>query len=90
MTKEETLQVINEVIDESTKAMKKEAERLLEVQSWDFDTFGDRNTFARVVMEAIFEKEIKQYRANTTKADVSRKYRKLKPSLEYELSFIHV
>lgn len=85
MTKEETLQVINEIIDESTKAMKKEAERLLEAQSWDFNTFGDRNTFARVVMECIFEKEKKQYAAiNNTKA-----YKTLKANLAYELAFIH-
>lgn len=86
MTKEETLQVINEIIDESTKAMKKEAERLLEAQSWDFDTFGDRNTFARTAMECIFEKEKKQYEViNHTK-----NYRQLKANLDYELSFIHV
>ena len=86
MTKEETLQVINEIIDESTKAMKKEAEQLLKAQSWDFDTFGDRNTFARTVMEVIFEKEKRQYQAiNNTKA-----YKSLKANLDYELSFIHV
>lgn len=86
MTKEETLQAINEIIDESTKVMKKEAERLLEAQSWDFDTFGDRNTFARTAMECIFEKEKKQYAAiNNTK-----KYKQLKANLDYELSFIHV
>lgn len=89
MTKEETLAVINEIIDESTTCMKKEAEKLLDAQSWDFDTFGDRNTFARVVMEAIFEKEKKQYKVNAMKADVSRKYRSLKLQLEYELAFIH-
>ena len=86
MTKEETLQVINEIIDESTKAMKKEAERLLEAQSWDFDTFGDKNTFARTAIECIFEKEKEQYAViNHTK-----KYRQLKANLDYELSFIHV
>ena len=86
MTKEETLQVINEIIDESTKAMKKEAEQLLNAQSWDFDTFGDRNTFARTAMEVIFEKEKRQYQAiNNTRA-----YKTLKANLDYELSFIHV
>ena len=85
MTKEETLQVINEIIDESTKAMKKEAERLLEAQSWDFNTFGDRNTFARVVMECVFQKEKEQYAAiNNTKG-----YKQLKTNLAYELAFIH-
>lgn len=85
MTKEETLQVINEIITESTNAMRKEAEKLLNAQSWDFDTFGDRNTFARTAMEAIFEKEKEQYQAiNNTKA-----YKELKANLKYELGFIH-
>ena len=86
MTKEETLQVINEIITESTTAMRKEAEQVLNAQSWDFDTFGDRNTFARTVMEAVFDKEKKQYQAiNNTKA-----YKTLKANIEYELAFIHV
>ena len=86
MTKEETLQVINEIIDESAKYMKKEAEQLLNAQSWDFDAFGDRSTFARTAMEVIFDKEKKQYQAiNNTKA-----YKSLKANLDYELSFIHV
>ncbi len=86
MTKEETLRVINEIIDESTKSMREEAKRLLEAQSWDFDTFGDRNTFARTAMEVIFEKEKRQYQAiNNTRA-----YKTLKANLDYELSFIHV
>ena len=86
MTKEETLQVINEIIDESTKSMKKEAAELLNTREWDFNTFGDRNTFARTAMEAIFDKEKKQYQAiNNTKA-----YKSLKANLDYELSFIHV
>lgn len=85
MTKEETLQVINEIIDESTKAMKAEAKQLLDAQEWDFNTFNDRNTFARTAMEAIFDKEKKQYQAiNNTKA-----YKQLKANLEYELAFIH-
>lgn len=85
MTKEETLAVVNEIIDESTKAMKAEAEKLLNAQEWDFNTFGDRNTFARTVMETIFDKEKKQYAAiNNTRA-----YKALKANLAYELSFIH-
>ena len=66
MTKEETLQVINEIIDESTKAMKAEAKQLLDAQEWDFNTFNDRNTFARTAMEAIFDKEKKQYQKKMT------------------------
>lgn len=85
MTKEETLQVINEIIDESTKAMKREAEQLLNAQSWDFNLFGDRNTFARTAMECIFDKEKSQYQAiNNTK-----EYKQLKSNLAYELGFIH-
>ena len=86
MTKEETLEIINSIIDDSTKAMKAEAEKLLNAQSWDFDTFNDRNTFARAVMECIFDKEKAQYAAiNNTKA-----YKQLKANLAYELAFIHV
>lgn len=86
MTKQETLDIINSIIDESTAAMKKEAEKLLDAQAWDFDTFGDRNTFARAAMEAIFDKEKSQYAAiNNTRA-----YKDLKKNLEYELAFIHV
>lgn len=84
MTKEETLAVINSIIDESTAYMKKEAEKLLNTQSWDFDMFGDRNTFARTVMECIFEREKEAYQAiNNTRA-----YKDLKANLKYELSFI--
>lgn len=85
MDKKETLAVINEIIDESTASMRKEAEKLLNAQEWDFNQFGDRNTFARTVMEAIFDKEKKQYQAiNNTKA-----YKTLKANLAYELAFIH-
>ena len=86
MTKEETLNVINQIINDSTAAMKKEAAQLLDAQSWDFDAFGDRNTFARAAMECIFEKEKRQYAAiNNTRA-----YKSLKANLDYELAFIHV
>lgn len=61
MTKEETLQVINQSIDESAAAMKKIAEKLLNAQNWDFNHFGDRNTFARLVMGQLLEKEKSQY-----------------------------
>ena len=84
MTKEETLQVINEIIDESTASMKSRAVKLLESREWDFDTFGDRNTFARTVMEVMFDSEKSQYQAiNNTKV-----YKELKKELGYELAFI--
>lgn len=86
MTKEETLEVINEIIDESSACMKKEAKRLLDSQEWDFDAFGNRNTFAKVVMEAIFDKEKKQYAVFYEKK--SKEYRRLKNAIEYELAFI--
>lgn len=85
MDKEQTLQVISEIIAESTASMIKEAKQLLDTRDWNFDTFGDRNTFARVVMECIFDKEKAQYAAiNNTKA-----YKQLKMDLSYELAFIH-
>ena len=66
--------------------MKQEAAKLLDAQEWDFDAFGDTNTFARTAMEAIFEKEKRQYAAiNNTRA-----YKTLKANLDYGLSFIHV
>ena len=37
--------------------MQKEATKLLNTRDWDFEMFGDRNTFARTVMEVIFEKD---------------------------------
>ena len=86
MDKQQTLEVIYEIIDESTKAMKAEAEQLLNAQDWDFDMFKDRNTFARTAMETIFDKEKRQYQAiNNTRA-----YKNLKANLAYELNFIHV
>ena len=83
--KRNTLSVINEIIEDSTRAMREEATKLLNTRDWDFEMFGDRNTFARTVMEVIFEKEKSQYAAiNNTKA-----YKDLKKALDYELSFIH-
>lgn len=83
--KHHTLSVINAIIKESSCAMEREAAKLLNARDWDFEMFGDRNTFARTVMEVIFEKEKRQYAAiNNTKA-----YKDLKKALDYELSFIH-
>ena len=86
MDRKETLEIIDGIIDESTKAMKAEAAKLLETRDWDFNMFGDRNTFARTVMEVIFDREKSQYQAiNNT-----RSYKQLKNDLAYELAFIKV
>lgn len=85
MTKEETLEIVNKIIDESADAMKKEAVQLLNSRDWDFDQFGDRNTFVRAVLEALFMKEKDQYAA----IDPKKAYKKLRCELAYELSFIH-
>ena len=84
MTKEETLQVINEIIDESTKHMKENSAKLLDKREWDFDKFGDRNTFARAVMEVMFENEHFQYQVS----EPLRSYKDLKKDLKYEMLFI--
>lgn len=84
MTKEETLQVINEIIDESAKHMKENSTKLLDKREWDFDKFGDRNTFARAVMEVMFENEHFQYQVS----EPSRTYKDLKKDLKYEMLFI--
>ena len=63
MTREETLTVVNKMLDESYKIAKERAEKLLAARDWDFDQFGDRNTFARVVFEVLMDNEISQYRA---------------------------
>ena len=85
MTKEETLQVINEIIDESAAKMKENSTKLLDKRDWDFDKFGDRNTFARAVMECMFENEHFQYQPS----DPTRTYKELKKQLKYEMLFIH-
>lgn len=84
MTKEETLQVINEIVDESAKHIKENAAKLLDKREWDFDKFGDRNTFARAVMEVMFENEHIQYQVS----EPSRTYKDLKKDLKYEMLFI--
>ena len=84
MTKEETLQVINEIVDESAKHIKENATKLLDKRDWDFDKFGDRNTFARAVMEVMFENEHTQYQL----PNPSRTYKELKKDLKYEMLFI--
>ena len=61
MNKTETLEVFNQMVDESSKTVKERAAKLLDVRDWDFDQFGDRNTFARVMFEALVGNEIRQY-----------------------------
>ena len=86
MDKKETINVINEIIEDSCKSMKVEAEKLLSAREWDFNQFGDRNTFARLVMECIFDKEKDQYKAIISN---DRKAKQVKKNLAYELCFIH-
>ena len=84
MDKQETLAVINQIIDESTKFMKQDAQKLLEAKDWDYDTFGDRNTFARLVIECLFDREKEQY-ITTYKSD---KVRRIKQEIQGSLPFI--
>ena len=84
MTKEETLQVINEIIEESAKKMKENSAKLLDKREWDFDKFGDRNTFARAVMEVMFENEHFQYQLS----EPTRTYKELKRDMKYEMLFL--
>lgn len=67
MDRKETLKVINEMIDESTACMKKGAEKILS-GDWDFDQFGDRNTFARCIFAALLTNEKAQYAPKETSA----------------------
>jgi len=86
MEKEEVLEIIFSIINESGQYMKKEAIKLLSCRKWDFNMFEDRNTFARLVMEVIFDKEKNQYQViNNTK-----KVKELKKELQYESMFIHI
>ena len=64
MNQKETLEVFNLMVDESSKAVKERAARLLNTrgEDWDFDQFGDRNTFARVMFEVLVGNEITQYK----------------------------
>lgn len=76
MTKEETLNVINEIIEESAKSMKEKAEKMLDSKNFDFDVFGDRNTFARIAFEVLVDYEISQYmfKGNRRKKDFKDVY----------------
>lgn len=86
MEKKDVLDVIFSIINESGEYMKKGAIKLLSCREWDFNMFEDRNTFARLVMEVLFDKEKNQYLAiNNT-----RKAKDLKRELQYESMFIHI
>lgn len=85
MEREETLQVINEIIDESAKKMKENSAKLLDRREWDFNQFGDRNTFARAVMEVMFEHEHFQYQPS----EPTRSYKELKRDMKYEMLFLN-
>jgi len=61
MTKEEVLNVLNEIIDESAKSMKEKAKKILDTKEFDVNVFGDRNSFARVMYELLIQYEIPQY-----------------------------
>ena len=61
MTKEETLQIVNEIITESAECMRKKAEKLCN-DNLDFNYFGDRNSFARCIIDVLLEEEREQYR----------------------------
>lgn len=82
--KEETLQVLTEIINESHKIMLSKAQKLADCKEWEFDAFADRNTFARLMFEVLCDEEKSQYQAinNTQTAKEIRK------ELKYEIGFI--
>jgi len=87
MNRKETLEVVNQILDESYKAMKEGAERLVNAREWDFNQFGDRNTFARAVATVLLQEEIRQYEPINIepKSATKRKYNQLARNLNYEL-----
>lgn len=86
MEKKDVLEVIFAIINESAEYMKVEAIKLLSCREWDFNIFEDRNTFARMVIEVLFDKEKGQYKS----CNNSRKAKELKRELQYESMFIHI
>lgn len=62
MDRKETKQVLDEIIEESYKKMKENAEAIMN-GNWNFDMFGDRNTFARIAFECLAKYELEQYKA---------------------------
>lgn len=70
MTKEETLNVVNEIIDDSAKHMKEKAKKMLDNPNVvDVNIFGDRNTFARIMFEILTQFELPQYAYNGNTKD---------------------
>mgnify|MGYP007069954456 CR=1 FL=1 len=84
MTKEETLKVINEIIDDSAKSMKENAVKMLD-KNFDFDLFGDRNSFARIAWEILVNNEIPQYKYNGNRRE--KKFIELCNRLKYNLMY---
>lgn len=87
MTKGETLEVVNQMLDESYKSAKEKALKLLSSREWDFDQFGDRNTFARCVFDSIIENEQTQYKPlnKSTDRKYNKQVRELESTIFYEL-----
>ena len=81
MDRQQTLEVVNACIEESAVAMKKKAKELLNARDWDFEHFGDRNSFARLVMQELLKSEVPQY--NTPKSD-----KDIKGAIAGELMYI--
>lgn len=74
MTKEETLNVVTEIIDESAKHMKEKAKEMLNNHNVvDVNVFGDRNTFARIMFEILTQFELSQYEYKGNRKDYTFK-----------------
>jgi len=84
MTKEITAEVLNQIIEESHKKMKENAEVLLN-GDFDFAAFNDRNTMARVMFEVLANYELEQYKA----VGLTTKGKSLKSSINYYLLMNH-
>ncbi len=80
MTKEETLNVVTEIIEESAKHMKEKAKEMLNNPNVvDVDIFGDRNTYARIMFEILTQFELSQneYKGNRKDKTFKRVYHNL-------------
>lgn len=74
MTKEETLNVVTEIIEESAKHMKEKAKEMLNNHNVvDVNVFGDRNTFARIMFEILNQFELSQYEYKGNRKDYTFK-----------------
>ena len=90
MDRKETLEVVNQILDESYKAMKERAEKIVSAREWDFDQFGDRNTFGRAVASVLLVDEICQNMPINLepRSAMKRKYNQLIRNIFYELRAI--